>query len=275
MGTQAQTFLKTAIVAITATALVIVMSATLPTAVDWHGAFRPAALEILHGRTPYTASGFFNPPWTAVLLIPFAILPEHIGRAVLVIVALATYAYVGHKLGGNKVTIPLLLVSPPVLHGILNGNLDWLAALGAVLPPWIGLFFLMIKPQVGLAVGVYFLFVAWREGGIVKVIKTFAPSGLALAVSVAIFGPWFLAIPPISEIPLNASFWPLSLPIGLAWIVAAIRKTEIRYSLIASPFLSPYMLLHSWVGALLGLIPLTYEFAAAVIGLWMLVLMKL
>ena len=152
MGTQAQTFLKTAIVAIAATALVIVMSAILPTAVDWHGAFRPAALEILHGRTPYTASGFFNPPWTAVLLIPFAILPEHIGRAVLVIVALATYAYVGYKLGGTKVTIPLLLVSPPVLHGILNGNLDWLAALGAGLPPWIGLFFLMINPQVSVAV---------------------------------------------------------------------------------------------------------------------------
>lgn len=275
MEKQTQTYLKLAFAVVAAIVLVVIMSAALPTAVDWHGAFRPAALEILHGRSPYTASGFFNPPWTAILLIPFAILPEHIGRAVLVLVTLATYTYIGYKLGGNKVTITLLLVSPPVLHGILNGNLDWLAALGAVLPPWIGLSFLMIKPQVGLAVGVYFLFVAWQEGGIVKVIKTFAPSGLAVAISIAVFGPWFLAIPPISEIRLNASFWPFSLPIGLAWLVAAIRKTEIRYSLIASPFLSPYMLLHSWTGALLGIIPLTYEFAAAVTGLWILVLLRL
>jgi hypothetical protein len=251
------------------------LSIYLPPAVDWHGAFRPAALEIIHGRSPYNAEGFFNPPWTAILLVPFAVLPENVGRAALVIAALATYAYVAHRFGASKLVIGFLLISPPVLHGILNGNIDWLAVLGVVLPPWIGLFFLMIKPQVGLAVGVYILLISWREGGIIKVVKTFAPSGLALAASIAVFGPWFLAIPPVSEIRLNASFWPLSLPIGLAWLVASVRKTQIRYSLIASPFLSPYMLLHSWVGALLALTPLTYEFIAVVTGLWILVLTRL
>ena len=57
-------------------ALIAVMSLYLPPAVDWHGAFRPAALEILHGRSPYNADGFFNPPWTAIFLVPFAIFPE-------------------------------------------------------------------------------------------------------------------------------------------------------------------------------------------------------
>lgn len=246
----------------------------LPTAVDWNGAFRPAALEILHGRSPYNAEGFFNPPWTAILLIPFAILPENVGRAVLVFVALAVYAYVAHKLGANKLTVGLLLLSPPCLHGILNGNIDWLAVLGVVLPAWLGLFFLAIKPQVGMIVVLFLFFSEWRKGGPLRVLKTFLPVGLASMASIAIFGPWFLEIPAVDEIVINASLLPLALPIGLALTVTAIRKNEIRYSMIASPMLSPYLLLHSWIGAFLALASRPYEAAAAVIGMWIVVALR-
>lgn len=250
------------------------LSSFLPPAVDWRGAFRPAALEILHGRSPYNAEGFFNPPWAAILLIPFAILPENVGRAVMVIAALAVYAYVAHKLGGNKLTIGLLLLSPPVLHGLLNGNIDWLAVLGVVLPAWLGLFFLAIKPQIGMIVVLYLFFAEWRKGGPLRVLKTFLPVGLASVASIAIFGPWFLDIPGVDEIAINASLLPLALPIGLALTVTAIRKNEIRYSMIASPMLSPYLLLHSWIGAFLALAPKPYEAAAAVIGMWIVVALR-
>lgn len=250
------------------------LSNFIPPAVDYHGAFRPAALEILHGRSPYNAEGFFNPPWTAVLLIPFAILPENVGRAVLVIAALAVYAYVAYKLGANKLTIGLLLLSPPALHGILNGNIDWLAVLGVVLPPWLGLFFLAIKPQVGMIVVLYLFFAEWKRGGPIRVFKTFLPVGLASVLSILIFGPWFLDIPSVDEIVINASLLPLALPIGLALTVTAIRKNEIRYSMIASPMLSPYLLLHSWIGAFLALAPKPYEAAAAVIGMWIVVALR-
>ncbi|MFZ5883160.1 MAG: hypothetical protein ACOYYI_05220 [Chloroflexota bacterium] len=261
-------FLVSAFVLLTA-----LLAAYLPPAVDFHGAFRPAALEILHGRSPYNAEGFFNPPWTAILLIPFAILPENVGRAVMVIAALAVYAYVAHKLGASKLTIGLLLLSPPALHGILNGTLDWLTVLGVVLPPWLGLFFLAIKPQVGMIVVLYLFAAEWQKGGILRVLRTFLPVGVASVLSVVIFGPWFLAIPSLDEIAINASLLPLALPIGLALTVAAVRKNDIRYSMMASPMLSPYLLLHSWIGAFLALAPKPWEAAAAVIGMWIVTLM--
>lgn len=266
--------LQVILVVLVFTLLTGLLARFLPPAVDWHGAFRPAALEILHGRSPYNAEGFFNPPWAAVLLVPFAILPENVGRAVMVIAALAVYAYVAHKLGGNKLTIGLLLLSPPVLHGLLNGNIDWLAVLGVVLPAWLGLFFLAIKPQVGMIVVLFLFFAEWRKGGPLRVLKTFLPVGLASVASIAIFGPWFLDIPTVDEIVINASLLPLALPIGLALTVTAIRKNEIRYSMIASPMLSPYLLLHSWIGAFLALAPKPYEAAAAVIGMWIVVALR-
>lgn len=247
------------------------LAGLLPSGIDWHDHFYPAAREILHGRSPYTIKGFFNPPWAALLLIPFAIFPEAVGRALMVIAALAAYAYVAHKLGANKLTIALLLLSPPSLHGIMNGNIDWLAVLGVVLPPWLGLFFLAIKPQVGMIVILYLVFAEWRKGGILRVLKTFLPVGLASVISIAVFGMWFLAIPRVNEITHNSSLLPMILPLGLALTVTAIRKDEIRYSMMASPMLSPYLLLHSWIGAFLALAPQPYEAAAAVIGMWIVV----
>lgn len=241
---------------------------------DWHATFRPAALEILHGRSPYNAKGFFNPPWAAILLIPFAVLPENVGWTILVITALGVYAYVAHKLGANKLTISVLLLSPACLHGILIGNIDWLPILGIVLPPWLGLFFLALKPQVSVMVILYLFFAEWKRGGPLRVFKTFLPVGLAAALSIIIFGPWFLSIPSLNKLPANDSLFPMSLPIGLALAVAAIRKNDIRYSMMASPMLAPYLLLYSWIGALLALAPKPYEAAAAVIGMWIVVLMR-
>lgn len=240
---------------------------------DWHATFRPAALEILHGRSPYNAKGFFNPPWAAILLIPFAILPENVGWEILVIVALGVYAYVAHKLGASKLTIAILLLSPPSLHGILIGNIDWLALLGIVLPPWLGLFFLVIKPQVSVIVILYLFVAEWKRGGPIRVLKTFLPVGLVSVLSVITFGPWFLNIPPFNKLAANDSLLPMSLPIGLALTVAAIRKNDIRYSMMASPLLSPYLLLYSWIGAFLALAPKPWEAAAAVIGMWIVTLM--
>lgn len=241
---------------------------------DWHATFRPAALEILHGRSPYNAKGFFNPPWAAILLIPFAVLPEKVGWAVLVVVALGVYAYVAHKLGANKLTIAILLLSPPSLHGILIGNIDWLAILGIVLPPWLGLFFLALKPQVSVVVILYLFVAEWKRGGPLRVFKTFLPVGLAAALSIMIFGPWFLNIPSLDKLPANDSLFPMSLPLGLVLTVAAIRKNDIRYAMMASPMLAPYLLLYSWIVALLALAPKPSETTAAVIGMWIVVLMR-
>ena len=260
---------------IVAIALIVIMSLYLPQAIDWHGAFRPAALELLHGRSPFNADGFYHAPWSLIPLIPLAILPEPIGRALLVLITLASYAYVAHKLGAKPIAIAFLLISPPVLHLIINGNLDWMAAIGFILPPQWGLFFIAIKPQMGIAVAPFWLIEAWRQGGVKLVIKTFAPFTVALLLSFAVFGLWPLGATRTTNLWWNASLWPISIPVGLALFVASIRKRKIEYAMAASPCLSPYVLLHSWIGALLAIVSSVPETIAAVIGLWIVVILKL
>jgi hypothetical protein len=167
-----------------------------------------------------------------------------------------------------------LLLSPPVLHNILNSNIDWLALLGILFPPWIGLFFLVIKPQIGIGVAVFWLVSTWREGGFWKVVRTFAPVAIALGLSLIIFGPWPLSSVQTLGFWWNSSLWPVSLPLGLTLLVTAIRKNDIRYAMAASPCLSPYILFHSWVVVLFAIVAATPEIVAAVIGLWILVYIR-
>lgn len=77
----------------------------------------------------------------------------------------AALAYVAARLGAGPITLMYLLLSPPVLHGVLNGSLNWLAALGFVLPPAVGLFFIAVKFQVGIAVTIFGFVEAAGRGG--------------------------------------------------------------------------------------------------------------
>lgn len=246
--------------------LIMAMSSYLPYAIDWSAVLRPAVFEVLHGRSPYNAEGYFNPPWTAILLIPFAILPENLGRATMVLLSLFSYSFVAYRFGAKRTSIIFLLLSPPVLHVIINGNIDWLASLGFILPPQWGLFLVTIKPQMGIAIIPFWLIEAWRNGGLKLVIKTFSPVTAVSALSFALFGLWPLKTSHILELQWNASLWPISIPIGLALFVSAIRKRKIEYCMAASPCLSPYVALHSWVGTLLAIVSSVPEMIAAVVG---------
>jgi hypothetical protein len=44
------------------------------------------------------------------------------------------FAYLAHKLGSSKNAIIALLVLQPVMHEVLNGNINLLVALGVVFP---------------------------------------------------------------------------------------------------------------------------------------------
>ena len=277
---------------------VIFIAPVVPPAIDWHTVFRPAAINVINGRSPYLVAGYYYPPWAILPLIPFAFFPEEIGRVFLLILALGVFAYVANKLGASKIALVALLLSPLVLHEVLNGNIDWLVVLGLIFPPWLGLFFAVIKPQVGIGLIVFWLFFAWKDGGVKKVIRTFAPVTIAYGLSLVIFGFWPLAasksldlwwnanlwpvpIPVGAEeiwrlqTIVNSSLWPVSIPVGLALLVTALRKNDIRYAMAASPTLSPYVLFHSWVIVLLAIVASTPETVAVVIGLWILVLIRL
>lgn len=254
--------------------IALAMGYFLPEAIDWHIAFRPAALTLLSGQSPYNVPGYFNAPWALLPLIPFAILPEHIGRGFLAAISLAVFGFTAFKMGATRLTIPFILLSPPVLHGVLNGNIDWLATLGFIMPPQIGIFFVSIKPQIGVAVGVFWLIEAFRVGGIREVVRVFGPFSIALGMTFLLFGFWPLRFERELDLWWNASLWPMSIPAGLVLLVTAVRTRHAEFSMGASPLLSPYVLFHSYVGALLALSSLQWETMTAVIGLWILIVIQ-
>jgi hypothetical protein len=127
----------------------------------------------------------------------------------------------------------------------------------------------MTKPQVGIAVAVFWVIEAWRVGRMRRVIALVSPLVIAFGLSVILFGPWFMQGAAAVGKEFNTSFWPKSLPIGLVLLVASIRNRRFKLAMIASPFLSPYLAVHSWSGVLLGLLDDVPLLAVASAGLWL------
>jgi hypothetical protein len=138
------------------------------------------------------------------------------------------------------------------------------------------LLFIVIKPQIAVAVVIFWLIEAWRTGGWREVVRVFWPLTALTLISFLIFGLWPLTMGINLEgwVWWNASFWPQSIPIGLALLVAAIRSRNVEYAMGASPALSPYVLLHAYSGAFAALLRHPAELVAAWLGLWIMVLIQ-
>jgi hypothetical protein len=265
-------------------ALFVLLSLTvaqlLPRGIDWYMTFRPATLAFLSGQSPYDSPALQAPmpgaPWSLLPLLPLAVLPEQIGRGFLLILSLAAFAYAAFRLGAKPVALAAFILSPPVLHCLLNANLDWMPVLGFVLPPAVGLFFLAVKPQMGSIVALFWFVEAWRRGGWKEAARVFGPVSAAFALSLIAYGFWPVNMLRAAEYTLwwNASLWPASIPVGLGLAVAALRRRNVRFAMAASPCLSPHVLLHSWSGALISIAAFPWETIATVIGLWILVLLQ-
>jgi hypothetical protein len=251
---------------------VVLAAAYLPPAIDWEQVYVPASRAVLAGRSPYTVAGFMNPPWALLPLLPFGADPVA-GRAGLFVLSLTVYALVAIRLEAAPVALGLFLVSPTVLHTLLNGNLEWLVLLGILLPPRWGLVLMVIKPQVGAGVAVWWAAEAWRAGGWHGVIILVSPVGVALATSLVLFGLWPLQVGDPPGLAWNASPWPWGLPLGLGVLVYSVWKRDVRAALIAAPLCSPYVIQHAWTGAVLALVGRTWVLAFVVVGLWGLVLL--
>jgi hypothetical protein len=230
---------------------------------------------ILTGN-PYQidGGGFLNAPWVLIPLIPLAFLPLNIGYGILTVAGLACFAYAAYKSGAKPITLAVFLLSPPVLHCLLQGNIDWMVLLGFVLPPQIGLLLITIKPQMGSVVVLFWLVEAYRKGGWRETVRVFWPVTIALGISFLIYGLWPLHFERELTHWWNASLWPASIPVGLGLLVTSLRKRNVAYAMGASPCLSPYVLLHAWSGALLAIVSLPYETLAVVAGLWGWVLLR-
>ena len=260
-----------AILAILLCGLVWSAYAILPYESDWSDAYRPAALQLLAGRSPYGLDPerpFLNAPWILIPLIPFAILPPQLGRALIFTVSFACYAIVAIKLGAKPFALAAFLLSYPVIYGLIYGQIDGIVMLGYILPPSIGLFFILAKPQIGFALAIFWLIESWRTGRSIKVITTLLPVTIAYTVSFKLFGNWLVQTAfPVNQM-WNTSLWPQSLPIGLVLLALAMQQRKQAPAIAASPFLSPYLAAHSWAAVLLGLLPNSLLVTIGMASIW-------
>lgn len=256
------------------TGFVLLIANYLPRAVDWEETFYLVGQAVYHGKSPYIVEGFLNPPWAALAVIPFAWLPEKIGRAAFLVASLLAFGVVAFKMGAKPFAFLAFLLSPPVIHCLLNANIDFLPLLGFVLPPPVGIFFVVIKPQVGFCIAIFWVVQCLRAREWKNLFFLLAPLSVATLLSFALFGFWPTRLLGSASFYWNSSFWPLSIPIGLALIVVAIRKKAVKPAMAASPFLSPYLAFHSWSGPLVALSGDQLAMGAAVAGLWIAVILR-
>ena len=228
----------------------------LPVGLDWIHIL-PAVQAFLQGENPYLVGvGFhkvYEPFWTFILLLPFAIWPFWVGRTLLFVVSLICFFVSAIKMGASPWQAILFLLSAAVAGCLANGNLDWLVTMGLWMPPWLGLFFVTMKPQVGIGIAILWLCCAWQQGGMGQILKTFAPVTTAYLISFMLYGFWPLQCAGMHSNPDNMSAWPWVAPIGLYLLSRAIFDGDENLSIISGPLLAPYTSQFSYAAPLMAL----------------------
>lgn len=243
--------------------------------IDWRETFYPASRALLEGESPYSIPTFRNVPWTAVLLLPFTVFSEQVGGVLFFIASAGIYAWTAYRLQASRIALIVFLLSPPVVYGLRMLNVDIFVLLGFALPAPIGLFFVLIKPQMGSVMALFWLVEAWRQGGVKQAVKTFAPVTIVLLLSFFIFGNWLQG----RQVDLldsfwNASLWPWAIPIGVVLTALSLRDLRADLAMSASPFLSPYLAYHSWASVLVGLLRRDFELVLAVAAMWLVAVIR-
>ncbi|MCC6500382.1 MAG: hypothetical protein IT313_08975 [Anaerolineales bacterium] len=235
--------------------------------IDWRETYYPALTLLLKGQSPYSITTLHNPIWALFPLIPFALLGEQAGKIFMFFAAFGTYAYAAQKLDATPTAILLYMTSPLMVYNLMLSNIDWLVVLGFIMPPAAGLFFVLLKPQIGIAVAMYWLWTSYKSGGIKNVGRIFLPVTIFTVMSFLLFGNWITGKSDnLLSASWNLSFFPYSVPIGLVLLYRA-RKNK-KYAISASPFFSPYMSFGSWSIAQLGLVGNNLLTFAITSGLW-------
>lgn len=243
---------------------------------DWSITFYPAAHELFtSGLYSLKSYGFFYPAWALFPIYPFSLLPDRVGGALVGMVSMAVLGYVAYRRGAKPLELAFFLLLPQAQFIGRNGDyVDALTAIGFILPPQIGLFFVLIKPQTGAAVALFWLIQAWQRGRLREVVRIFAPVAIAYGLLLVAYHP---SLPYALSQASNwvgigqgkdVSIWPYGIVLGLALLFFAIRSADIGPAILASVCFAPYVGSYSWTVALLGLLPRRREFAAGVLAFW-------
>lgn len=226
----------------------------LPNA-DWYGTYDPAARGIFRGQSPYDVTGFHNPPWMLLLLLPFIVFSPEYARGLFFVASLLAFIAIVWKVKINPLAAIALFLSPTMIGGLLACNPDMFVLTGILFPPVWGLFILLIKPQIGIGVALYYLFETWNKGRWAKVLRTFAPVTLGYILSFLIFPVLVEKLINKSSVdPWNRSIFPYGIPLGLFFLWLAIRKKNAYFALAVAPLISPYITFYSYIAIQVALL---------------------
>lgn len=243
---------------------------TVPIGWDFKTFFLPAGRAVLLGKSPYTVSGFYNPPWLSIFFVPFALLPERLAWGIFLAINISAYLIGMLRLKLSLYAITLIMLSPYVFYSLWYGNVDGLVILGATLPPAIGIWLVLLKPQMSLILIGLWLYRTRKQGWKVW-IRDFGLAGLVFGAS------WMIGLRPslnMSQASWNITAWPWGLLPGLALAWLSIGQNNTHLALAASPYFSPYASPQSWVVTLL---PVGKSWALLLLGVllgWAFVLLR-
>lgn len=202
---------------------------------DW-GAFRSAGLKLIEGGNPFDIHEFFNAPWLLIPLLPFVVLPFKIGLAFMNAVSAASLTILSMRRGKDgPMWLLAMLMSYPVLSMFYYGQIDWLLLGAYFMPGPLGMLFFVAKPQIGIGMILYYIFQ--------KNWKVFIPSGILMVLSFFLYGLWPLDIPSLSNVSWNTSMGWRGILIG----IILLKQQKRDAAMAASPFLSPYVGIYSWM----------------------------
>lgn len=218
--------------------------------VDYVHFFRPALAAV----EPYAVPGFYNPFWVFLPVWVSGWFGVY-GLAVWVVMNLCCFVWVCLRLKMPLWAVIPFLVFSGALMGVLVGNVEGFVALGLVLPAPVGIVFLMMKPQIGLAVTAYYVLEALIYSGWRKAALILVPVLVLFSVSFILYGDWFLKPLELIGRGYNTIFYfPIGVPVGVALVVAGVARRNVGYALMAIPFTTPYMIFHTWAFPFLGVV---------------------
>jgi hypothetical protein len=161
----------------------------------------------------------------------------------LLLFSLIAYLAVFRQAGLSRTLLILVMFSPQVLYSLNLGTVDALILAAPALPPVAGFLVAILKPQIGIGYAL-FLIADWIRGKKYKELLAAVLLGaFGLVVSLQQGMPFSGRL---IDAPWNTSLFPYSMLVGIPLLIAGLIKKEWRWTIMASPMLSPYLTFHSW-----------------------------
>ncbi len=205
--------------------------------------FYLAGQAALQGASPYSAAGFVSPLYLLIYSAPLALLSYPAAyRVNAFLCAFALLVVFDRLTRGNTINLLILCAAPWLLFVTWCGNIEWLVMLGLFVNPILGVFLLMLKPQLGGLAALLLLWRIWRTSRRSAVLCA-AVLAAIYAVSFAVGMRWGATLSGW----WNTAVFPLTAIIALPIVIYAVHQRRASVALAIGPALAPYVSLQSWV----------------------------